>query len=243
MTFKHFTEPKIMPSLHTDNAKASALPRFQLRKRSFSIRPEKPVGLSSMNSAFLSGLFAEIAMPSTKDPHSSKRSSRDDTRLEADAPCKKSRVSMARSISRCDLSVTNLGRMVSPTACATDFFNDKPAYFSGEDSLHMPLSSDVATSLAFPHLPATVSQSSCGSLTRNISDLQSSVTENEEKETYGWFVEMDSEAPKAVVDPYDESKNRLAFSAVTAPCAGNHDDEVEWAKAADTVDDVLGDFF
>ena len=39
------------------------------------------------------------------------------------------------------------------------------------------------------------------------------------------------------------SSNDLAFLAPTAPLACNHDEEVEWAKAADTVDDVLGDFF
>ena len=39
------------------------------------------------------------------------------------------------------------------------------------------------------------------------------------------------------------SSTTLAFSAATAPNAVSHDAEVEWAKAADTVDDVLGDFF
>ena len=46
-------------------------------------------------------------------------------------------------------------------------------------------------------------------------------------------------------DPYAAAcgVQGLAFQAHTAPKASNHDAEVEWAKAADTVDDVLGDFF
>lgn len=52
-------------------------------------------------------------------------------------------------------------------------------------------------------------------------------------------------ASTAPADPYfhKESTDCLAFSASTAPKASNHDAQVEWAKAADTVDDVLGDLF
>ena len=108
----------------------------------------------------------------------------------------------------------------------------------------------------FPHLPAAVSMSSsCKSLTRNSSsDLQSSLAEAQQKEAaqqeqYGWFVVTDEDdnrhdalqsKPLAESGP---SSSDLAFMAPTAPLASNHDEEVEWAKAADTVDDVLGDFF
>jgi hypothetical protein len=69
-------------------------------------------------------------------------------------------------------------------------------------------------------------------------------------ESYGWFVTMDDDdyhtpsiAPAQKADS-SSSLNALAFSAATAPKGSNqHDAEVEWAKAADTVDDVLGDFF
>ena len=105
---------------------------------------------------------------------------------------------------------------------------------------------DVAK-LAFPHLPATVSATSCSTLTRSASDLQSSVTEKHEKDSYGWFVEMEDESETAsgVTSAYPVSDffGDLAFVAPTASKQTAHVDEVEWAKAADTVDDVLGDFF
>ena len=243
-------QPRLVSKKATTTATANqALPRFQLRKR--SPVPEKPVGFNAVNSAFLSGLFADVALfGNNKEQDSSKRSIRDDTRLDPQAQgpiTKKSRLSLAHSISRCAMSVKNLEGLVSPTACDTDYFDP----IVRQDSLHLQLScvgcgsDSISSAIAFPHLPATVSQSSCGGLTRNLSDLQSSVAENETAETYGWFVEVDADGPCNVIkDPYqDAAKNTLAFSAATAPCADDHADEVEWAKAADTVDDVLGDFF
>ena len=97
-----------------------------------------------------------------------------------------------------------------------------------------------------------MSNSSCGNftLTRVLSDLQSSYTEKTyHSETYGWFVEMEDDSDEAVaaagagIDPYTASKHDLAFTAPTAPKAENYDAELQWATAADTVDDVLGDFF
>ena len=105
------------------------------------------------------------------------------------------------------------------------------------------------TPSCFPFLPNTVSNSSCASsLIRSISDLQTSVTENsaEKSVAYGWFVEMDDDEDNNRVncDTFKTSKSiALAFCAPTAPKGSNYDDELEWAKAADTVDDVLGDFF
>ena len=256
MTASTSTQPRLGSKTAATTTAATAnqalLPRFQLRKRSTVL--EKPLGFNAVNSAFLSGLFADVAH-TTEDSSSSKRSTRDDARLDqhfqAGPTTKKSRISLAHSISRCAMSVKNLEGMVSPTACDTDFFD--PIVLARQDSLLLQLScvgaSTGDSAIAFPHLPATISQSSCsGSLTRNLSDLQSSVAENEMAETYGWFVEVDADGPIHVVkDPYQDAaaaaKNTLAFSAATAPCADDHADEVEWAKAADTVDDVLGDFF
>ncbi len=55
----------------------------------------------------------------------------------------------------------------------------------------------------------------------------------------------DDDEAATPVDPYKTTSNTtsFAFIAPTAPKGVNHDAEVEWAKAADTVDDVLGDFF
>jgi hypothetical protein len=110
--------------------------------------------------------------------------------------------------------------------------------------------------MAFPHLPATISDSSCKQqdLTQT-SDQQVSdsyETSTPSKESYGWFVELDDGdddehiTEVGVFDPYTKTNSSvdLAFTAPTAPKrVSNLDAEVEWAQAADTIDDVLGDFF
>lgn len=78
------------------------------------------------------------------------------------------------------------------------------------------------------------------------------------EESFGWYVDTDDDDayPHYQSSLSDDSHrygthnssikgstDHLAFSAPTAPKASNHDAEVEWAKAADTVDDVLGDLF
>jgi len=64
------------------------------------------------------------------------------------------------------------------------------------------------------------------------------------KNCYGWFVEMDNDNEEShAVDPYVQSKTDLAFKASTAPKRSGYEQDVAYAHAADTVDDVLGDFF
>jgi hypothetical protein len=230
--------------------------RVNLRKRPCST---KKMNLQSVNSAFLSGLFADVANVVEESSYPEQESS-------FHSP-KKSRISKTKSMSRCGQSYMVLTAM-GDEACGVRIL-DSPLMentlslghdllFNREDSLQFQLdcvssSTDVtsAMSIAFPQLPASVSNSSCGTtLTRVISDLQSSFTEKSaEKDSYGWFVEMEddvstNEIPLAVSDPYaSKSSQDLAFSAHTAPKAENYDAELEWATAADTVDDVLGDFF
>lgn len=68
-------------------------------------------------------------------------------------------------------------------------------------------------------------------------------------ESYGWFVRTDcddSDCVGAEVNPYSNQKAAdLAFSASVAPIRTTSADEQElaWCTAADTVDDVLADFF
>lgn len=113
---------------------------------------------------------------------------------------------------------------------------------------------DIAR-IAFPHLPATVSDSSCNSSALSSGKVDQHVSASETppssaKEAYGWFVEMEEDdevAPAAFLpnplDRHAAAAKDLAFTAPTAPKQVNYDAEVEWAKAADTIDDVLGDFF
>ena len=122
-------------------------------------------------------------------------------------------------------------------------------------------------SLAFPRLPPTVSDSSCNSndLTHtSVHAVQGHETltsipdggylqQQQNMETYGWFVDMDlaedndrADAICAAQESFRTGLDEedLSFKAFTAPKKTSKlDQEVEWAKAADTVDDVLGDFF
>jgi hypothetical protein len=258
------------------------LPCISLRKRSACTTK---MSLESVNSAFLSGLFADVANASisTTIPEGE----------EEDAqPIKKTRISKTKSLSRCGRSFKILNEALtsavtnqvptSPAQANTDFFACEAVSFHSSCSLHDQLNlvalssgADVtsAANLVFPNLPATVSNPYCSAATttaatathstissspskstliRVISDLQSSVNgepscDAEKQESYGWFVQLEDDvvvapAPEVMPDPYAGPQD-LAFSAYTAPKADNYDAEVEWAKAADTVDDVLGDFF
>lgn len=101
-----------------------------------------------------------------------------------------------------------------------------------------------AVDIARVSLPATISNSSFEAGLAQSQLLHQATTQ----ECFGWFVDLDDHPS------YPDHKARshlhhtvscdnLAFQASTAPKRINDDAEVEWAKAADTVDDVLGDFF
>jgi hypothetical protein len=109
------------------------------------------------------------------------------------------------------------------------------------------LSTETVAVVAFPNLPATVSDSSCSAgLTRDSLIKQGSSPEKQpHKESFGWFVDLDDHQNNEgqAVSSYSVSCTDLAFQAPTAPHATQNDAAVQWAKAADTVDDVLGDFF
>ena len=244
-----------------------SLPRFSLKKRPISGSNGR-ANLTSVNSAFLTGIFADVA----KVQETTVQVSDSDPRLDHSLSFKKSRVSLNKSLSRCGKSFKILSE--AATLCSSTSLEANqtsstvphitPTGVMGRlDSLHYQLScvsdssnSELASTgnavqLAFPKLPSFVSaNSSSATLPRKVSDLQMYMPEahsTANEESYGWFVEMDNEAPSTkTTDPYAAKPNttgNLAFSAPTAPKAVNYDAEVEWAKAADTVDDVLGDFF
>lgn len=121
-------------------------------------------------------------------------------------------------------------------------------------------------SIVFPCLPHTVSESSCSSNNLTQTAVQAAQVletpskphiegkKQKKKDSYGWFVDMDLEsdgdradaitAAQAKCRSGSDDNDDLSFRAFTAPKKTTElDQEVEWAKAADTVDDVLGDFF
>ena len=222
---------------------SSGPPRFTLRKRCVP-EEQRGVVISSYNSDFLSGIFADIAKANTSEEE-------EDSQFDETLSRKKSRVSMTRSISRCARSYANLAS-VSPTPEESGRFDVMPRKTNHfKDQRHCVSSSSSEESsafggkLAFPRLSASISDSSCTSLTRKQLGQLSPEPETFAKD-YGWFVQVDDDDESATpVDAYKTTSNTtsLAFIAPTAPKGVNHDAEVEWAKAADTVDDVLGDFF
>lgn len=246
------------------SAKTAHLPRISLRKRpmarSSSGSGARSFDLPAVNSAFLTGLFADVAATSSDSSTHCMGGACviEEDEISCDQPAKKTRLSKTKSMSRCGKSFKILSEALlvdSPVTTSTSFFHE----VKHQDSLCFQLNcvnsdcadnysaADHVVSLAFPMLPASVSESSyVSTLTRKVSDLQSSINENSNgEEKYGWFVEIDntpSVHPTMPLDPY-ASSNGLAFQAPTAPACANQDDELEWAQAADTVDDVLGDFF
>lgn len=247
--------------------------RFNLRKRESS-----KMNMSSYNSAFLDDLFADVARVAQSDDEENpaedaSSTTEEDMRFDLTLPVKRSRVSLTKSFSRCARSYKNLAVEVSSPGGVDSFPFDATSVsktcspsMERMDSLHFQLNCvdpsrspksvksvvDIIDS-AFPHLPATVSDSSC-SKQQDLTQLpdqpvsESETSSDSPKESYGWFVDLDTsdDDEEVVTDAYGRSASStdLAFTAPTAPKrASNYDAEVEWAKAADTIDDVLGDFF
>jgi hypothetical protein len=288
----HALSPRELPAV---GARSKSGARFSLRKRCIKHEREM-VNLSSYNSDFLSGLFADVAKVSVLNEFGIEQQKRGSELIAPDESdslsaspstelpaTKKLRLSMAKFTSHnfrssC-MNLSVLSEEVKSPKGITEFFPLSSSTATAikertperQDSLEFQLhcvssttsSQDTTSSsdefpkpektvmdagkIVFPHLPATVSDSSCSAgLTRAKLDRQASTSENETKESFGWFVDLEGESvtPKVSSDlSYTVNTDDLAFQAFTAPKRVNDDAELEWAKAADTVDDVLGDFF
>ena len=256
----HNTAP---PNLLIGSSSSKEGVGVNLRKRKDTTTPLQPQ-LATCNSALLTGIFEDIAKQSEILVTEQQ---------QQQSPQKKARV-LSRSISRCAKSFKNL------SDCLTANNNEQQQHhlFERQDSLSFQLNcvsdSNTTTSnmdtgkIAFPHLPATVSNSSCYSTTTSTTtNINNKLTQRlsqpsldtfeknnnnlPSNEAYGWFVSMEQDdhhdhSATAIEQVHkSNSSSSLAFSAMTAPKQSNqaHDAQVEWAQAADTVDDVLGDFF
>ena len=225
--------------------------------------------LSSYGSAFLSGIFADIAqvsddgLPTTTTTsfcHGNANTAQDtDDDFVVSEPFHK----RARTFTSFVGSPTHHGStssssddddqcspppVVSPRPYASVFtlhrIND-----------HVRELQDMAFP-SFPQMPATVSAvSSCSSASLDML-MAEEVGDGDDEEglsSYGWFVSTDEDSPSGSVRSTsstssffmpDITKTSLAFKALAAPLqSGNQDVEVQQALAADTVDDVLGDLF
>ena len=225
--------------------------------------------LSSYGSAFLSGIFADIAqvsddgLPTTTTTsfcHGNANTAQDtDDDFVVSEPFHK----RARTFTSFVGSPTHHGStssssddddqcspppVVSPRPYASVFtlhrIND-----------HVRELQDMAFP-SFPQMPATVSAvSSCSSASLDMlmAEVVGDGDDEEGLSSYGWFVSTDEDSPSSCVSSTgstssffmpDITKTSLAFKALAAPLqSGNQDVEVQQALAADTVDDVLGDLF
>lgn len=229
--------------------------------------------LSSYGSAFLSGIFADIAEasehpeePDVLDEHKntinprvskcahfvesylppSKKSRSSDPTASIGGPTK-SFLALAKLVTKGASSSTKASPPLLPVV------SPRPNQSSINEQLFHDQVRELQN-LAFPslpHIPVTVSSSSCSSDEINAQAVTPRVPDQAERESssYGWFISTDDDA---FVDKQEalstsiytsNSSPDLAFKAFTAPNAENQDLEVQQALAADTIDDVLGDFF
>lgn len=252
----------MLPFLELASRNVAVAPTLTLRKRNSVHVEDNGFAMASYNSAFLEGLFDDLAAKSPEVPVvddedvevrqgenlvlTRAKDQDPKTTLSVAVPSdhnlsKRRRVSTNKSLGHCgDRSRINL------TSFASSFVRSKKS--------SVLLSSLSPTKTLMPKkelLPATVSASYSFTLDMALQEQARPEEVNGEKnqqEDFGWFVDMDDQEDygvKSLATPSSTSMVPLAFTAPTSPLAQSQDAEaeVEWAQAADTVDEVLGDFF
>jgi hypothetical protein len=197
--------------------------------------------LSSYGSAFLSGIFADIAEVNQGDDAESD----DSDRLR-----KKSRLSIVSRKKSCR-GLNTMGGEAVLTLPSSSIISPR----SHKSTIKIELFNDQdhqLQNLAFPTLPglpAAVSSSSCTTATTGVVVTPRDTEMEQDQESFGWFVATDDDgasADEATSPPsfLPVPKPDLAFQATEATAPSAEDDtEVQQALAADTIDDVLGDLF
>lgn len=200
--------------------------------------------LSSYGSAFLSGIFADIAEVNQGDDDKSDDSDRLRKKIRPSNPAFDVRKKSCRDLNTMgggEVLTLPSSSIISPrshkSTIKIELFNDQ------DRQLH---------NLAFPTLPglpAAVSSSSCTTATAGAVVTPRDAESEQEHESFGWFVATDDDgasADEATSPPsfLPVPKPDLAFQATDATAPSKEGDvEVQQALAADTIDDVLGDLF
>ncbi|KAL7513855.1 hypothetical protein ACHAXN_012484 [Cyclotella atomus] len=201
--------------------------------------------LSSYGSAFLSGIFADIAEAQTDDeePYGQDSSHR--------LPKKSRQSNPAFNHKKSFMSLDKIEGGASYTLASPSVISPR----SHNSTIKIEIFNDqvrALQNLAFPSLPGlptSVSSSSC--TTATIGAVVTPRDGESDQDSFGWFVATDDDdasnpedTPAPMFLPL--AKPDLAFqapSAAVAPTKENVDVEVQQALAADTIDDVLGDLF
>jgi len=241
------------------------------RKRSLPTKSTSPPSnndtaqqpfLSSYGSAFLSGIFADIAQASesTSHSHPSSYSLLPDAAEDGPRP-KKARSSASTSLGRHPKSSKALSRLADGTQGVDTSSSAVVSPRPNKSALKIQLFNGQVSrlqDLAFPtlpNIPAAVSSSSWSAaatlsvVTPRDSQGEAEAKDQDDSPSYGWFVSMDDDAsgdnarhqPPPTSGFLPDTEADLAFKTVSVP--SSQDIEVQQALAADTVDDVLGDFF
>jgi hypothetical protein len=213
--------------------------------------------LSSYGSAFLSGIFADIAETQTGEDESSDA---EDTVMSEPVP-KKSRPVNWTAFGVQATSFTALDKLIgggemsispatlSPRAAAVSPKTNQPP-IKIELFNHQVRELQNLAFPSLPGIPVTVSSSSCTIAPTGAVVTPRDSDSEQEQESFGWFVSTDDDdanaeeaSPASMFLPL--AKSTLAFRAsATAPKDEESADvEVQQALAADTIDDVLGDLF
>jgi len=249
-------------------AQDSSCSQAYCRKRSSSQishqDPNQPF-LSSYGSAFLSGIFADIAQASDETPGASN--------FNSDEPHNKKSRTMpsALTLGRSSKSFKALAGLTEgadseaplvETPVVPPFVVSPRSNLSTTNIHQFKDQVRELQGMAFPSLPQipnTVSSSSFSSsnltapsLSRGESQasLASEMDQDSSDSDFGWFVSTDDDAESALIKERAMSISTvpafddLAFkSRNSAGDEAPQDTEVQQALAADTIDDVLGDFF
>ena len=242
------------------------------------------INFSSFNSGYLSGLFADVAKvavlselriqpkrgPHLISPDVPEDSAAGQTNGSVDngPMTKRSCLALNRSSIKARASCKNLDVLAGGTV-SYEVPNPLATVSTESDSQLSDFSKDISSSPsqtgasfldgteeALPHLPNTVSDSSCGhEVSRaKLDHAQQEVPLSNEINSigsFGWFVDLDEGEDKPGCVTFGDSSavssasgtDKLAFQQATPPKRVSDDADLEWAQAADTVDSVLGDLF
>ena len=252
---------------------------IHLKKRKCNLSENQ----STFNSDFLSGIFQDLAEATSHKatPMSSGISEAhliDNESIASSRPNKRARFSssslsstksfsnLTAQISESDSTVSSSLSSLPVTQASAEVSNPVTMENTAEKIVDTVFNNSFCN-IGFPCLPTAVSESSCSSnnLTQTAvhaaqvleTPLNSNVEgEQEERDEYGWFVEMDEDSLHQRFDAVDDAAKNCRAMASEAPADLTFvptltpkkpkielDSEVEWAKAADTVDDVLGAVF
>jgi hypothetical protein len=238
----------VKPAVSDKDSRASS--RFTLQAATSTCSRGKAkmssLGLSTCNSGFLSSLLADVAIAKQQILQANKRTSATASFVVDDEPIKRRRIST---------------ETCSPTAAVQQ--TNKPLNILDllwEESWLAPprygfalLNHSAAGQRPVHSIPATVSESfqDLDEADTRVVATKPCASTMESEDHFGWFVDMDDDGVGMVCDdshhchkPASQSRGSLAFSAPIAPKQASHNDaQVEWAKAADTVDHVLADLF